>query len=233
MSNRNLFLLIVIIAAASLRLFGLDTLEPFIDEGLHLNWSMSGQFLIDLKHGFKVLGYIIFYPTATWADNALWATRLLVAVLGVGSAIGVFMAANALAGPPGRFSRGSSLGRDAVRCFARQDRLARPYRLFFPGLVHLFYDLCASEQFRPNGFFGGARAWPGVDNKNHIPYWPVLGGAFIFGVFSEKTRFSPSGICVHSWFSHSLLFPFAQIHRRIRIVSLLSRGFHGSVKGGV
>ncbi|VAX20713.1 hypothetical protein MNBD_NITROSPINAE04-1540, partial [hydrothermal vent metagenome] len=86
----------IIILAVSVRVFYLDTLEPFVDESFHLRFSSQGHFLIDLIHGFKVIGYLIFYPTAIFADDALLSTRLLVSIFGVGTAIGVFMATKEL-----------------------------------------------------------------------------------------------------------------------------------------
>jgi hypothetical protein len=93
-----LWLAAIMAVAALLRLANLDTLGPFADEYYHAFGAMNRSFMVDAVLGGKVLGYIIFYPTALLSHDKLYWLRALVALLGVGATAGVFMAALELGG---------------------------------------------------------------------------------------------------------------------------------------
>lgn len=83
----------VLLLAAAPRLVNLPALPPFIDEGGHLyeardytTWTLLDR----LRHG-KMFGFVVFYPTAQYADDPLIATRALVATLGVLTTLGVML----------------------------------------------------------------------------------------------------------------------------------------------
>lgn len=96
-----IWLLAIVSIAGSVRLFNLDLLGPFIDEGGHLHLATHYDYFPLFERagqGGKVLGFILFFPTARWAQNPLHATRLLVATIGVITTIAIFLTTRRICG---------------------------------------------------------------------------------------------------------------------------------------
>lgn len=93
-------LLLILVLAASVRVFNLNLLGPFIDESGHIDLALRYDYvpLYERIAQGKVLGYILFYPTAQWAQDPLLATRLLIAVIGIFTTAGIFLVGQRLAG---------------------------------------------------------------------------------------------------------------------------------------
>jgi Dolichyl-phosphate-mannose-protein mannosyltransferase len=88
--------------SAAVRTINLSALPPFIDESGHIFGALHyyhRPVLERIREG-KVLGYLIFYPTARFAQDPLYMTRLLVAALGVLTVLGVFVLTRRLANEP-------------------------------------------------------------------------------------------------------------------------------------
>lgn len=83
----------ILLVAGLVRMWNLKILPPFIDESGHIYFAThyATYSLTQRMELGKVLGYLLFYPTAAFAADPLYATRLLVAALGVVTTLGIFM----------------------------------------------------------------------------------------------------------------------------------------------
>jgi 4-amino-4-deoxy-L-arabinose transferase-like glycosyltransferase len=84
---------LVLLCAAVVRMLNLRGQPPFIDEAGHIYGATHYDFypLMTRLRAGKVLGYFVFYPTAKFAGDPLFATRFLVALIGVLTVLGVFV----------------------------------------------------------------------------------------------------------------------------------------------
>lgn len=87
------YLAIVLLIGAFVRMGNLHLLPPFIDESGHIYAAIHYDFypLLERLRAGKLFGYLIFYPTARFAENTLVATRFLIGTIGLSTILGVFL----------------------------------------------------------------------------------------------------------------------------------------------
>jgi hypothetical protein len=96
-----IWLLLIVGIAASTRFFGLSLLGPFIDEAGHISLATNYDYYPLYQRagdGVKVLGFILFYPTAQLFQDPLYATRFMVASSGILTTLGLILTAQQLGG---------------------------------------------------------------------------------------------------------------------------------------
>lgn len=96
-----IWLILILMIAAGARFGNLLALPSFIDESGHIAWATDPDFTFAMLTPIgKVLGFLVFYPTARWSPDPLFATRALVALLGLVTIAGLYLAVRRLAGRP-------------------------------------------------------------------------------------------------------------------------------------
>ncbi|MBI4666704.1 MAG: glycosyltransferase family 39 protein [Nitrospinae bacterium] len=168
--------------AISFRVFNLGILGPFIDESIYIERAAMANFTSEVTVGFKVLGYALFYPTAHFADNALTATRMFIALLGAGTAIGIFFATRSLAGTASGMVAGIIWALMPFVVF--HDRLAihDPIICFFLAWALFFFSISGSAKTPVPAVAGGVALGLAVITK----VTAMVGLFFIFFILMAQ-----------------------------------------------
>ena len=126
--------------AVAARLFNLDQIEPFYDEVFHIVGAAKLK-EVPVYEG-KYFGYLLFSPISNFSLHPLHMARLLVAICGVLTTLGIFLSAMRLGGVPAAMASGLIWALMPIITFHDRMALFDPINSLF--LVWSFYFLILS-----------------------------------------------------------------------------------------
>ena len=182
----------ILIAAAALRLIGLGTLPPFIDESGHI------AFLNPIHPTFfqlgKILGQFVFRLASGLSSDTLYALRLVIALFGVLTTFGVFLTGRLLGGTPAGLLAALFWALMPIVTF--HDRLALHDPMI--SLFHIWsaYLFLIAVQRRDIRLAAAAGLLSGLAALVKLPLLPLAAGPLLLGFI---------GLPRHQWAEHKNL----------------------------
>lgn len=99
--HQSAWLVVILVIAVCIRVLNINQFPPFIDEVGHIDLAKHYDYYPlyqRVAQGFKIFGHVLIYPTAQWGPFSLTATRLLVALSGCITTLGIFLITQDLGG---------------------------------------------------------------------------------------------------------------------------------------